>query len=472
MTAHRRDREVLLVITAFALLAVALGAVTFVVGGNVTSWRALAVLSILGVISWIAAVPDVRTDVLYSFLSIIVLASIPILGPFGAALVATVSVIWDRASLPVRVRVFNAAMHSVAAMGAGLAYLALGGLTAAEARNVDGVLPLMTGVGFPLIVADVVQAVSNAVLLGTIVAVSRGASFGRYVLDLLRSSGPVYIGYGVVGFLFVVLWLPAKTGLVSAVLIAAPLFVARWALVQSSEESKTHEMTVNALVAALEAKDPSSVGHAERVALLAGWVGEEFGIASDRQRLLVLSARLHDIGRVALPIHLLWPPEPPVGADLGQLARHPAIGVELLQGIEFLVPAYEGIMHHHERFDGLGYPAGLVGDRIPLAARIIAAADAFDALTVTAFRHTSLPVGEALTQLRERAGTHLDPVVVECLATCVARREWPPAEHLPTVPVEGLSAVDHDTPSMSDWYADQRSTVTPTVTPAVMRRPE
>jgi HD-GYP domain-containing protein (c-di-GMP phosphodiesterase class II) len=454
-SARRRETQTLVLVTGVALLACLATGLVLVTYGGIRNWSAAGVLAAMGALSWVARVPEVRGGVYYSFLNIILLASVVILGPFGTAVVAALAPVWDRQRLPKRARVYNTAMNVLSALAASLVYLALGGLQAGRTREVDGVIPLLLHVGVPLLVADVVQAVTNVVLLGVVVSVSRGAPLSRYVLDMLVSVGPAYIGYGVVGFLLVVLWLPAGTGMVSVLLIAAPLFVARWVMVQYSEESRTHEMTVDALVAALEAKDPSCAGHGERVAILAGWIGQELGFPSDQQRMLVLSARLHDIGRVTLSPHQLWPNVPPEGRALRALARHAEASVELVRGIRFLAPALEGIRHHHERFDGRGYPDGLAGEEIPLSARIIAAADAFDALTCSAWLDSRLDSHSALAVLQNRCGSHLDPLVVECLGLALRRGDWPPERHPPAHGEPDWVGYDHDDPAMSDWYAAQ-----------------
>lgn len=462
-SARRRETQTLVLVTVVALVAGVATGLAFLGYGGVRSWSATGVLAAMGALSWVARVPEVRGGVYYSFLNIILLGSVVILGPVGTALVAAVAPVWDRQRLPLRARVYNTAMNVLSALSAGFVYLALGGLPAGRTRELDGVLPLLGHVGGPLLVADIVQAVTNVVLLGIVVSVSRGTPLMRYILDMLVSVGPAYIGYGVVGFLLVVLWLPAGTGMVSVLLIAAPLFVARWVMVQYSEESRTHEMTVHALVAALEAKDPSCAGHGERVAILAGWMGQELGFTSDQQRMLTLSARLHDIGRVTLSPHQVWPTAPLEGRALRALARHAEASVDLVRGIQFLAPALDGIRHHHERFDGRGYPDGLAGDAIPLSARLIAAADAFDALTCSPWLETRLDAAAALTVLQSRAGSHLDPLVVECLGRAIGRQDWPPERHElahpepPSASELQWGALDHDDPAMSDWYADHVS---------------
>lgn len=448
-----------LLIAVVVAVAVGFDIAAFLLYGGIGDWEAWAVLLVLATVSWATRVSDVKGQVLQSFLNAIALAAIVLVGPLGAGLIAAAAGVWDRRSGPVRVRLYNAAMSQTAVVVGGLAYELVGGQSADQVRHLDGVMPLLFGVGFPLILADLALALVNALLLTLITSAARGAPVVPLLLGLLRGSGSAYVGYGVIGFLFAVLWLPAQLGVASALLIAAPLFVARWALLQHAEELRIQEMSVNALVAAVEAKDPSCVGHGERVGVLSGWIGEELGLAADAQQLLVAAATLHDIGRVTLPSHLLWPIEPPTGEDIEAIKAHTVNGVALIEGIEFLTGARAGILHHHERFDGTGYPDGLSGDRIPLSARIIAVADAFDVLLTNA--DESVTAMEILEELRQRSGSHLDPAVVEYLAAALSKHEWPP-ELPPDQLTAETSTVDHDNPAVSDWIAAHDSDLTST----------
>jgi HD-GYP domain-containing protein (c-di-GMP phosphodiesterase class II) len=450
----RRLDPVLVVIATSCLLAIGVGFLAWWLTSLSRNWVALGVLTLLGVGSWAVGVPARRGDVVSSFLHIVLLAAIVIVGPLGAGIVAVAAYAGERAKMPVRAYVFNSSMWFTMTVSAGLAYKAVGGAGATAMVHLDGVLPLLLLVGFPLIVADVVQALVNAALLAAIVSASQRVPAVPFAVGLLRTSGPAYIGYGVVGFLLAVLWLPAGLGPVAALLIAAPLFVARWVLVQYEEEVRTHERTVNALVAALEAKDPTCMGHGERVCLLAGWIADDLGFPTPQKASLEQAARLHDIGRLVLPPHVLWPIEPPTGEDLEALEGHAEAGERLLDGIDFLAGAAEGIRHHHEHFDGTGHPGGLAGDRIPLAARVIAVADAFDAVTANGFVPDRLTVADALALLADRAGSHLDPVVVESLTRVLDGRNWPPEGT--EVPADLGRFVAHDDPRFASAPPRQR----------------
>jgi HD-GYP domain-containing protein (c-di-GMP phosphodiesterase class II) len=127
----------------------------------------------------------------------------------------------------------------------------------------------------------------------------------------------------------------------------------------------------------------------------------------------------------------------------------------MLGDIEFVRGSLDGIAHHHERYDGRGYPFGLAGEQIPLAARIIAVADAFDALTTErSYRAPFTPV-EAMAELHRRAGTHLDPQVVSALERALARHTWNVTERSVELLAASGANRDHDDPETSDAYAER-----------------
>ena len=141
---------------------------------------------------------------------------------------------------------------------------------------------------------------------------------------------------------------------------------------------------------------------------------------------LRFAGMLHDIGKLAIPTRVLRKADRLSDTDLLSIATHPARGVEMVRDIEFLEGSTEAILHHHERMDGRGYPAGLRGEEIPLLARIIAVADAFDSLTTSRFHRDAYTVEEALAKLHERAGTQLDPSILAALERGLARHSWEP----------------------------------------------
>ena len=131
--------------------------------------------------------------------------------------------------------------------------------------------------------------------------------------------------------------------------------------------------------------------------------------------MLELSALLHDLGMLAVPDSLLQKPGPLAEGEIGTIRTHPQKGKEMIQGIPFLEKAIPDVVHHHEKFNGTGYPEGLSGTGIPLASRILAVVDAFEAMTMGRPYRDRLPVEAAMKEIRKDAGSHFDPAVVAAL---------------------------------------------------------
>ena len=422
---------------------------------------ALITLLVLGVLSMLVRERDVGANITFSFLSIIVIASVVLVGPVGSALVGALSMGLERGTRTLHARLFNASMFALQGVVGGMVYLAVGGSLKLE--EVVGAPALIMHVGIPLMVADVAQMLVNAVLLAGVVRLSTGIPPRRFIVQMVTNSGVAYIGYGVIGFLFVILWGPADVGWFSAVLILAPLYVARWAFVQYGEEQRAHERTLSALVTAVETKDPSAAGHSSRIARLAEWMAEPLSMGTQEVQALVYAAMLHDVGKVGVPTRLLRRPRTWTPADVEALTHHSALGVVLVREIEFLNGSLAGIRHHHERWDGLGYPDGLAGDEIPLISRVIAVADAFDALTTDRAERPAFAPQPALRQIEQRRGRQFDPHVVAALATVLERHDWPitSADEDELDRMRGY--LDHDDPIA--W--EQVWATTPPLRPAV-----
>lgn len=167
------------------------------------------------------------------------------------------------------------------------------------------------------------------------------------------------------------------------------------------------------LVRALRRHHPYSSGHVVRVSVYAREIAEAMGLRPWKVRQVVLAARLHDTGKLALPRWLLnWTNPRLSRRQLAMIQAHPEKGARLLEPIAELRPLLPGVRYHHEHFDGSGYPGKRKGKRIPLNARIIAVADAFDAMTTSRTYQRAMPVEQAISTLQRLAGTKFDPKVV------------------------------------------------------------
>jgi len=173
----------------------------------------------------------------------------------------------------------------------------------------------------------------------------------------------------------------------------------------------------------IEAFDIATFGHVGRVAAYAYVIGKELGLPPAALRRLVLAAQMHDIGKIGLPLGLLMKPGKLTDAEFDQMKTHTVKGWDIAQQVKALRDMGSIIRHHHERFDGGGYPDSLAGEEIPLESRIISAADTFDAVTSERPYRGAMTVEEAKEELRRVAGSQLDPRCVEALLNVLERRE-------------------------------------------------
>jgi len=182
---------------------------------------------------------------------------------------------------------------------------------------------------------------------------------------------------------------------------------------RAQELRRSYMLTVRALASAVEARDAYTGRHAERVAAyglrLAGACGMQLGDHPE----IEFGFLLHDAGKVAVPDAILFKPGPLTGAERLIMQQHPVTGWEIVRDIEFLGAARDVIRHHHERWDGTGYPDGLRGDGIPLSARIFAVADTLDALTTNRPYRQASTIAQARVIITQASGTHFDPDVID-----------------------------------------------------------
>lgn len=171
--------------------------------------------------------------------------------------------------------------------------------------------------------------------------------------------------------------------------------------------------TVKMLADAIEVKDPFLRGHSDEVSGLVRAMASRLDLASDRREQLIFGSLLHDIGKLGVSERILLKPGPLTDEEFSVVKLHPRIGYRLVAQLPLLQPIAAAILHHHERFDGTGYPSGLVGERIPLEARVIAIIDAFSAMISDRPYQAAIPVEDALAELERCAGTHFDPRLVK-----------------------------------------------------------
>lgn len=179
--------------------------------------------------------------------------------------------------------------------------------------------------------------------------------------------------------------------------------------------------SIDAMVKALEAKDCYTRGHAQRVTIYSVATAREMGVSECEVEDLRRASVLHDLGKIGVRESVLNKPGKLTKEEFDEVVRHPQISVSILEPIPFFHPLLPAILHHHEQFNGRGYPGGLAGDEIPLASRIMAVADTFDAMTSTRAYRKALPVDEATAEIRRCSGSQFDPDIVRFFLSCQQR---------------------------------------------------
>ena len=173
-----------------------------------------------------------------------------------------------------------------------------------------------------------------------------------------------------------------------------------------------HEV-VDALAAAVDAKDSYTCGHSERVAEISLAIAKEMKLSHEEQYLIHIGAHLHDVGKIGIPDAVISKPGRLTNEEFTLVKEHPIIGYHIVSKVKILQTVSLIVRHHHERIDGGGYPDGLAGEAIPLGARIVAVADAFDAMTTNRTYKVSMSISEALQELINCSETQFDREVVK-----------------------------------------------------------
>jgi HD-GYP domain-containing protein (c-di-GMP phosphodiesterase class II) len=194
------------------------------------------------------------------------------------------------------------------------------------------------------------------------------------------------------------------------------------------------------MIKALEAKDFYTRGHSQRVTLYSVALAEELGVAGQELEDLYRASVLHDLGKIGVREAVLNKPGKLTEEEFAEIIRHPETAVRILEPIHFFRPLLPAILHHHERFDGKGYPSRLAGKAIPLASRIMTIADTFDAMTSTRAYRKALPVAESIAEIRRCSGTQFDPDIVPAFLACHSKIVIPGDVSLPEGFEEGIPA--------------------------------
>jgi diguanylate cyclase (GGDEF)-like protein/putative nucleotidyltransferase with HDIG domain len=364
---------------------------------------------------WKVRLPHVRGTMSVSFFFIL-LSVVELTAGETMALAAGCSLIqylWKgRAQKPVQA-VFNASSA----------------LLAAYLTHAVFVWPLLTDAGFqfPLRMgaAALVYFLMNSAPIAIVVRLTEGKPVLETWRDCYAWSFAYYLlGSGVAGMLSA---LNARVGWQATVLVIPVVFIVYRSYsgyVERLEAEKNHAegtaalhlRTLEALAMAIEAKEQVTHDHLRRVQVYSTEVGKELGMPETELQALIAASLLHDIGKLAVPEHILSKPGRLTPEEFAKVKIHPVVGAAILERVKFPYPVASLVRHHHERWDGSGYPDGLRAAAIPLGARILAAVDCLDALATDREYRPALSLDKAMDYLVTESGKAFDPQVVRVLA--------------------------------------------------------
>ncbi len=362
----------------------------------------------------------------YSVAYVIWIAAMVAIGPGEAALVAASGTLTltDRRLLrePASRKIFNASQQMLAACLGGLAYEAAGGHIAMPAN-------LSLSVLGGLAAAIPVTFIVNTGLVASAIGLAQRRRPTTVWREEFLPLWAAHIAFALLGALLATLYISYGWGAI--VFLLAPLLIARHAFHGALALFEAYDTTVRSVARAIETKDPYTRGHAERVAKLSEMVARSYGLVGEDLRLIRYAALLHDVGKLGSSNRVLKKAGKLTQEEYEHMKLHPTLGAEILRKIEWLRPALAVPLHHHERFDGGGYPDGLRGEEIPLLARIVTVADAFDSMTSTRTYRRAMSIEAGMAEIERCSGTQFDPDCVAALRRTLAANVWEPTPEMP-----------------------------------------
>ncbi len=247
----------------------------------------------------------------------------------------------------------------------------------------------------------------NSFFITLIIAFTRFEQPSSVWLTNIKGLAPSFISMAPLGLIIALIY--QNIGIWGIILFFIPMLIARQSFISYMDMRQTFRDTIQSLSAAIDAKDPYTKGHSSRVAAYATALAHEMGWPAEKVEILQYVALIHDLGKVAVPETILKKEGKLTADEFAQMREHSLIGANIIKEIKFLPGGADIIKHHHERWDGKGYPDGLEGELIPEGARILAVADAFDAMTSDRSYRKALGFIAAVQEIKECARSQFDP---------------------------------------------------------------
>lgn len=349
-----------------------------------------------------------------SLATVLRLAAIILIGP-AYAILLTVSAFLIADGIMRKMRkawykvAFNAAMHAVVAGSSGLAYMALADSNPALASSLSDFLA-MAVTGF-------LYVVFNSVMISVVVALADGLPLGYVWAKNQQTVLPQYLAMLPMGIVFALLWQSYPWAIV---LFLLPMGIVHYSFKARMDLEIQTEQALIAMADILDKRDQLTSRHSQVVADYAVKIARQLNLREEQVEIIMVSARLHDLGKIGINDAILKKPGPLSPEERKDMERHTEIGASILGYFPLFSKGVSFLLHHHERYDGQGYPSGLQQEEIPLGARIIQVADAYEAMISRRYYRSPLPKEEAIDRLRIEAGRQFDPMVVGALLKVLA----------------------------------------------------
>jgi putative nucleotidyltransferase with HDIG domain len=334
-------------------------------------------------------------------------------GPVAAgwvALLGTTEVRELRGRIPWYGTLVNHAGIALPAILGGLVAEVLGGGASDSMRSF---VTTMAGAGLFFALNVMITAIG--------VGIRDGQSIRSMVLGETRAYAASVLALAPLAWLMAEIFKITNAGWWATLLFALPLYTTRVSHHRFVEMREMFTQTIESLANAVDKRDPFTSNHSKRVMLIASDIGREMSCSDQEMEALEWGGLLHDIGKIGVRDEILLKQEKLTREERIKMNAHPELGAEIIAPVRKLAPELPIIRHHHEWYNGSGYPDRLIGDEIPWLARILHVADAFEAMTAQRpYRMTPLTVEQALSELRKFAGIQFDPAVVDAFV----RTNW------------------------------------------------
>lgn len=307
-------------------------------------------------------------------------------------------------NLPPHKSIFNVSQSIIVTALMSLIYISIGGRVGEF------------GLG-QTIAITLIGALINTSIISGYLSFNSDSKFAETWISNIKGTFPSSLAVGTIGIIIALAYIGYGYGAV--ILFFGPLLLARYSFKLYIEMRNLYLSTIQALNKTVEAKDPYTSGHANRVEKFAVELAKAYHLPFESIQNLKTASILHDIGKIGIHDEILNKASRLTQEEYQEIMRHPAIGAEIISKVNFLSDITTIVKHHHERYDGKGYPDGLSGEDIPIEAAILTIADSYDAMTSDRPYRTAMTPEEALSELQKNAGTQFHPDLVKVFVSII-----------------------------------------------------